>query len=85
MWLLMILISTIILIIPGSLKQMANLLGFELESNMVLCIFIVVLLLISIALTVMITKLKKEVTLLIQEVGIIKKEMESNKWNIFLR
>ena len=73
MWIFMILVAFIVLIIPNLLTIISKFLGFELVSNMVLCIFIVILLLISIALTVMITDQKKKITRLIQEVGILKK------------
>ena len=79
MWILTIIISSITLVIPGSLKLMSSILGFELESNMVLCLFIVILLLITIALTVMITKQRKDITILIQEIGILKKENKKDK------
>ena len=78
-WIFMILIAFIILIIPDLLKIISSTLGFELISNMVLCVFIVLLLLITIALTVMITDQKKKLTNLIQEVGIFKKNMEDKK------
>lgn len=79
MWIIMIFLSFIVIIIPNFLNKLSSWLGFELASNMVLCLFIVILLLISIALTVMITIQKKKITMLIQEVGIIKKEMEDLK------
>lgn len=79
LWLLTIAVAFIVLIIPNLLEFISKLLGFELVSNMVLCIFIVILLLISIAQTVMITKQKKKITLLVQEVGIIKKNLEDLK------
>lgn len=79
LWLLMIALAFIILVIPNLLEFISKILGFELVSNMVLCIFIVILLLISIALTVMITKQKKTITMLVQEIGIINKKMEDSK------
>lgn len=79
MWIFMILVAFIVLIIPNLLTIISKFLGFELVSNMVLCIFIVILLLISIALTVMITDQKKKITRLIQEVGILKKNMEDKE------
>lgn len=79
LWLLMIVLAFLILIIPNLLELISKTLGFELVSNMVLCVFIVILLLMSIALTVMITKQKKKITLLVQEVGIINKKLEDLK------
>lgn len=79
MWLLTIILSAVVLIIPHLLENLSKLLGFELVSNMVLCIFIMILLIITISMTVMITKQKKEITILIQEVGILKNEREKKK------
>ncbi len=79
LWLLTIVLAFIVLIIPNLLEFISKILGFELVSNMVLCIFIVILLLISIAQTVMITNQKKKITLLVQEVGIMKKKLEDLK------
>lgn len=79
LWLLTIVLAFIVLVIPNLLEFISKVLGFELVSNMVLCVFIVILLLISIAQTVMITKQKKKITLLVQEVGIIKKNLEDLK------
>ena len=69
----------IISFLPNFMLQLANLFGFELLSNMVLCMFIGVLLLITLALTVMVTGLKKRTTLLIQEISLLKKELEDKK------
>ena len=54
-------------------------LGFELLSNMVLCIFITVLIFVTIILTVMMAGQKKKTTLLIQELSILKAELEKKK------
>ena len=79
LWLLTIVLAFIVLIIPNLLEFIFKILGFELVSNMVLCIFIVILLLISIAQTVMTTNQIKKITLLVQEVGIMKKKLEDLK------
>ena len=78
-WILTIITSLILLIIPNLLEKLSKLLGFELLSNMVLCVFIVILLLMTIALTVMISDQKKIINHLIQEIGILKKDMEDKK------
>lgn len=79
LWLIMIVFAFVVLIIPNLLDKISHILGFELVSNMVLCVFIVILLSITIAQTVMITDQKKKLNHLIQEVGIIKKNMEDKK------
>ena len=72
-------VNDVIISIANGASQLANLFGFELLSNMVLCMFIGVLLLITLALTVMVTGLKKRTTLLIQEISLLKKELEDKK------
>lgn len=79
LWLITLIIAFIALIIPNFLENISKGLGFELESNMVLCLFIVILLFITIALTVMITDQKKRIILLTQEIGIIKMEQGDSK------
>ena len=78
-WIFTLALAFIALIIPNFLKNLSKLLGFELESNMVLCLFIAILLFITIALTVMITDQKKRIIVLTQEIGIIKMKQEAGK------
>ncbi len=75
-WFLAAIFILLLSILPSLMESMANFLGFELLSNMVLCLFVAVLMFISIALTVMITGQKKKIKILIQEVSILKQEVE---------
>lgn len=78
-WLFAVIIILITSIIPDLMENLAKLLGFELLSNMVLCIFITVLIFVTIILTVMMAGQKKKTTLLIQEISILKAELEKKK------
>ncbi len=78
-WFFSSILIFIISLIPNLMTHLANLFGFELLSNMILCMFIGILLLITLALTVMVTGLKRRTTLLIQEVSLLKKELEERK------
>ena len=78
-WILSSVCIIIISMIPNFMLHLANFFGFELLSNMVLCIFIGLLLLISLMLTVMMTKERRRTTLLIQEISLLKKELEERK------
>jgi len=78
-WLFTAFIILIVTFIPNLMEQLANILGFELLSNMLLCLFIAILLFITLVLTVMISNQKRKVVLLIQEVSILKKELEDKK------
>ena len=59
-------------------KKLAKLLGFELLSNMVLCLFIAILMFLTLILTVIIAGQKKKTTLLIQELSLLKSEVKKN-------
>ena len=67
-----------IAIIPNLMEKLAKLLGFELLSNMVLCLFIAILMFLTLILTVMMAGQKKKTTLLIQELSLLKAEVKKN-------
>lgn len=78
-WILAVLFMLLVILIPNGMENLAKLLGFELLSNMVLCIFVAVLMFITLILTVMMAGQKKKTTLLIQELSLLKKEVEDKK------
>ncbi len=78
-WLFCVLLILLVSIIPNLMVHLANLLGFELLSNMVLSLFIAILLFLTLVLTVMIAGQKKKTTLLIQEISILKAEVDEVK------
>ena len=78
-WLFAIMVMFIMVLIPNLLEKLANFLGFEFLSNMILCMFIGFLLFITLILTLMMAKQKEKTTLLIQEVSLLKKLVEDKK------
>ena len=78
-WFLAIIVMLLTVLVPDVMKYVANLIGFELLSNMLLCIFIAILLFITLALTIMVSSNKRKITLLIEEISILKKELEDKK------
>lgn len=78
-WLCAILVIFICSIIPNFLQHLSSFIGFEVLSNMILCMFIGFLLFITLILTVMMAGQKKKTTLLIQEISILKKELEDKE------
>ncbi len=78
-WFLAIILMLLCVLLPNVMYQFAKFIGFELLSNMLLCFFIAILIFITLALTVMVSNNKKKITLLIQEISIMKKEMENKK------
>ena len=78
LWIFALIISAILIAIPGCLEWFAEFLGFELVSNMVLLLLCIVSLLLCLSLTIMIAEQKKKTTLLVQELSILKSEVHSS-------
>lgn len=74
-WLLPSFILLIFIIIPGFLNFTTKLLGFQTASNMVFALLIALLLMISIVLTVIVSRQKNQIRVLIQEVSLLKEKM----------
>lgn len=77
-WLFSTIIIIVVAVIPNLMEKLAKLLGFELLSNMVLCLFIAILMFLTLILTVIIAGQKKKTTLLIQELSLLKSEVKKN-------
>lgn len=71
-WILSSFIILSIGIFPGLFIWFSNLLGFVTMSNMVIAMFIFILLMITIMLTIIVSGQQKKITLLIQELSILK-------------
>ncbi len=71
-WIFSSLLILLISLVPDLFASIANFLGFITMSNMVIGLFIFVLLMITIILTVIVSDQRKKITLLIQEVSILK-------------
>ena len=68
LWGIGVIVLIVLSIWPGILVSLANLIGFQTISNMVT----VILLFITISLTVIVSGQKKKITLLVQEISILK-------------
>ena len=71
-WMFSSFIILLIAIIPGLLIGIAKFLGFVTMSNLVIAMFIFILLMISLTLTVIVSGQRKKITLLMQEVSMLK-------------
>lgn len=71
-WIILFTILLIATIIPGFLVWITHLLGFKTASNMVFSLILAVLVIITIALTVIVSQQDKKIRLLIQEISILK-------------
>ena len=74
-WLLLFSLLFVLLLIPGTLESLTNILGFQTPSNMILCLLIAVLVVINISLTGIVSSQDKKIRLLIQEVSLFKRNM----------
>ena len=74
MWIFIPLFFLIFVLFSDFMVGVANDLGFEVLSNFVFFIIIGLLLLICFSLTTIVTHLNQKVTMLVQEVAILKKE-----------
>ncbi len=77
LWILGVCVLYVLAIWPGILVTLANLIGFQTISNMVAGVLFVILIFITISLTIIVSAQKKKITLLIQEVSILKDRVYS--------
>ena len=79
LWWLAVVVLLVLVVIPDVLIWFANQLGFQTISNLVVGVFIVILFFITVSLTVIVSAQKRKITLLIQEVSILKEVVNGNK------
>lgn len=85
LWIILTAILLIAAIAPGFLDTLAGWLGFEVTSNMIFVVAIFLLLLISISLTRIVSEQSLSITLLTQEVSLLKKELDDIRENQGIR
>lgn len=79
LWFVSALLILLTAVFPGFLGLISSLIGFQTISNMIIGIFIIILLFITCMLTIIISGQKEKNTLLIQELSILKNEIETIK------
>ena len=79
LWFISASIIMLVAVFPNILNFMANLMGFKTISNMVIGIMLVILLFITMSLTIIVSGQKEKITLLIQEVSILKRKVEEDE------
>lgn len=78
-WLLPCSVVLLVAIVPILFEKIILALGFQTISNMVIGLLIVILVFICISLTIIISGQQTKITLLIQEVSILKSKVERNE------
>lgn len=78
-WLLPCLILLIFTIVPGLLEWTTKILGFQISSNMIFAMLSALLLIITLALTVIVSNQKNQIRLLVQEISILKEEFKNGR------
>ncbi len=76
LWLLLALVALICALFPQPLFSLAYFLGFNVASNFVLFVAIFLLLLICLSLSVIVSRQQEKIKNLIQDVALLKNEME---------
>ena len=79
LWYFFALLILLVADFPNLFGFISTKLGFQAMSNLIIGVLIAILLLLTMALTVMIAGQKKKTTLLIQELSILKQEVKSNE------
>lgn len=75
LWWIAVVILLLLAILPSIFTTVASWMGFETISNLVIGVFIVILFFITISLTIIVSNQKRKITLLIQEVSMLKEEI----------
>lgn len=78
-WIVAAIIILLVGAVPDFINIFTKLIGFQTTSNLVVGIILTLLLIITLILTIIIADQKKKIKLLIQEVSILKKEVEKNE------
>lgn len=76
-WLASCFLMIVAILIPNFLESMSNFLGFELVSNMIFMIAIIILLAISFSFTIIVSRQTQKIRLLVQEVSLLKSKLEN--------
>ena len=75
LWYFIALIVLIVAIFSPAVSFITHLIGFETISNMVIAIILVLLIFLTMSLTIIISTQKKKITLLIQELSLLKSSL----------
>ncbi len=76
LWFFACIVLILLVLFPGILPFLSNLLGFEMQSNMIFSIFIGVLLFLTLSLTIIASNQKAKINMLIQEVSLLKEKID---------
>lgn len=79
LWYLISLIVLAVALFPDFLEYFAKLLGVQILSNLVIAIFLCLLIFLTLALTIIVSGQKKKITLLVQELSILRNEFDERK------
>jgi hypothetical protein len=78
-WFFAAIVLLLLVIFPGLMDSLSNLLGFEVGSNMIFAGLIAMLIFINIALTVIVSGQSNKIRLLIQEVSMLKEKIDDKR------
>ena len=79
LWYFISLVIFIVAVFPNFFSILTEKIGFQTISNMIIGIILVLLTFLTMALTIIVSGQKKKITLLIQELSILKREINNKK------
>lgn len=79
LWYFISIVIFLVAVFPNGFNFITKKLGFQTLSNMIIGIILVLLTFLTMALTIIVSGQRKKITLLIQELSILKKEIKGEK------
>ena len=79
LWYFISFVIFILVLFPGLFQFLSNKLGFQVMSNLIIGILLVLLIFLTMSLTIIASGQKKKTTLLIQEISILKEKINNEK------
>lgn len=79
LWYFISLVILILTFFPGVFSFLSNKLGFQVMSNLIIGIMLVLLIFLTMSLTIIVSGQKKKTTLLIQEISLLKAKINNER------
>ena len=79
LWYFISIVIFLVAVLSKSLEFFANAIGFQTLSNMVIGIILTLLIFLTMSLTIIVSSQHRRITLLVQELSLLKKEVNANK------
>lgn len=78
LWYFIAFIILLVAIFSGPLEIVANIIGFQTLSNLIIGIILILLIFLTMSLTIIVSSQRRKITLLIQELSLLKNQINKN-------